>query len=63
MFELELNIYTIQNQPREDYFDYIFSEKLEKIEKYVLNTNLELSCACINDQTQTILHRCEGMLQ
>ena len=60
-FESKLNIYTIQKSAERKLF-WLFTEKVLKIGKIKgYNTNLKLYFAF--DQTQYILHLCEGRCQ
>ena len=63
MFELKLNIYYIQISAERKVL-WLFSEKVWKIGKIKgQSNNLKLSCVFVNDQTQNILHQCEGLYQ
>ena len=63
MFELKLNMYTKQKSVERKVF-WQFTGKVLKIGNIKgSNTNLKLHCAFVNDQTQRILHPCEGRCQ
>ena len=63
MFESKLNIYTKQKSVERKVFSP-FTEKVLKIGSIKgSNTNLKLYFAFVNDQTQSILHLCEGRCQ
>ena len=60
MFELKRYIYTKQKSAEKKVF-WLFTEKVLKIGNIKgSNTNLKPYFACVDDQTQRILHSCEG---